>query len=64
MPTTLKSPRRAIQLTLFRPARNESNWESMPFEVQQQVLRLLARMLRDRVARRGDTPVPQGDRHE
>lgn len=64
MPTTLKSPRPAIQLTLFRPTRNEPNWESMPIEVQQQVLHLLARMLRDRVARRRNAPVPQGDRDE
>lgn len=64
MPATPKSPRRAIQLTLFRPARNETSWESMPIEVQQQVLHLLARMLRERIARRGDAAVPRGDRDE
>lgn len=61
MPTALKSPQRAIQLTLFRPARNEPGWESMPIEIQQQVLRLLARMLRDHVARRCGEPVPEED---
>ena len=54
MPTTLKSPQRAIQLTLFYRARKEPAWEALPIEIQQQVLRLLARMLRERVARRGD----------
>ncbi|MGH8846721.1 MAG: hypothetical protein ACREXQ_05690, partial [Polaromonas sp.] len=64
MSTTLKSPRRAIQLTLFRPVRNEPGWESVPIEIQQQVLRLVARMLRDHVARQGGEPAPQEDRDE
>jgi len=67
MPSTLKPPQRAIQLiqlTLFRPSRNEPSWEAVPIEVQQQVLRLLARMLRNHVAREHREPVPLADRHE
>ena len=64
MPTVLKSPHRAMQLTLFRPTRNDPLWESMPIEVQQQVLRLLARMLRERVARRCGESAPRKDRDE
>ncbi|WP_457102112.1 hypothetical protein [Microbacterium sp. P5_E9] len=64
MPTVLKSSHRAMQLTLFRPTRNEPVWESMPIEVQQQVLRLLARMLRERVARRCGDPAPREHRDE
>ena len=60
MPSTLKLPQRAIQLALFRASRNEPNWNSVPLEVQQQVLRLLSRMLRDHVARRlGDPTLPE-----
>lgn len=64
MSTALKPPRRAIQLTLFRPARNEPGWESVPIEIQQQVLRLLANMLRGHVTRRGGEPEAQRDRDE
>ena len=63
MPSTLKPPR-AIQLALFRPSRNEPSWEAIPIEIQPQVLRLLARLLRDHVARRHDQAVPQEDRDE
>lgn len=59
MPTVSKSPYRAMQLTLFRPPRNEPAWESMPIEVQQQVLRLMARVLREHVARRCGDPEPR-----
>ncbi len=59
MSSDLRSPRRAIQLTLFRPTRNEPGWQSVPFEIQQQVLRLIAQMFRDHVARQGGEPVPQ-----
>jgi hypothetical protein len=52
MPTFAKSPRRATQLPLFPSARQVPNWESMPPEIQQQIERLLARMLRDHIARR------------
>ena len=64
MPSTLKLPQRAIQLTLFRASRNEPNWNSVPLEVQQQVLRLLARVLRDHVARRRGDPALREDRDE
>ena len=64
MPSTLKLPRRAIQLALFRASRNEPNWKAMPLEVRQQVVRLLARMLRDHVARQRGRPAPQEDRDE
>ncbi len=64
MSTTVKSPRRAIQLTLFRPVRNEPGWESVPIEIQQQILRLVARMLRDHVAHPGGEPARQEGRDE
>ena len=54
MPTFAKPSRRATQLPLFQPSRQEPNWESMPPEIQQQVERLLARMLRDHAARQRD----------
>jgi hypothetical protein len=60
----MKPPQRAIQLLLFRPSRNEPNWNAVPIESQQQVLRLLARMLRDHVARRHGQPTLQEDRDE
>ena len=63
MPSTLKPPR-AIQLTLFRPCRNEPSWEAIPIEVQSQVLRLLARLLRDHVARQHGQVTPREDRDE
>ncbi len=64
MPSTPKPPHRAIQLKLFRPTRNEPSWEVVPPEVQQQVLRLLARILRDHAARRQDEPMLLGDNDE
>ena len=64
MPSTLKLPQRAIQLALFRASRNEPNWNGVPLEVQQQVLRLLSRMLRDHVARRRGDPTLREDRDE
>lgn len=64
MPSTLKPPQRTIQLTLFRPARNEPSWETVPLEVQQHLLRLLARLLRDHAARRHGARIPLGDRDE
>lgn len=59
MATALKSPRRAMQLMLFRSARNEPTWESVPIEIRQQVLHLLVRMLRDRVAHQSSRPAAQ-----
>jgi hypothetical protein len=64
MPSTPKPPQRAIQLKLFRPARNEPSREVVPPEVQQQVLRLLARILRDHTVRWQGEPMPAGDRDE
>jgi hypothetical protein len=61
MPSTLKPPQRAIQLALFRASRNEPSWNSVPLEVQQQLLRLLSRMLRDHVVRRRGDPTLQED---
>ena len=64
MSLTVKSPQRAIQLVLLRPSRNEPSWEAMPIDVRQQVLRLLARMLREHVAcARGEATL-QEDRNE
>jgi len=64
MQSTLKPPQRAIQLVLFRPAHKGPSWSAVPIEIQQQVLRLLARMLRDHVARRRGEPALQEDRDE
>ncbi len=64
MPSTLKPSQPAIQLTLFRPTHKGPSWNAVPTEVQQQVLRLLARMLRDHAARRRGEPVLQEDRDE
>ena len=61
MPSTLKPAQRAIQLALFRPTRNEPNWNAVPLEVQQQVLRLLARMLREHAARQHGEGLLQED---
>ena len=54
MPTFAKPSRRATQLPLFHSSHQEPKWESMPPEIQQQVERLLARMLRDHAARQCD----------
>lgn len=64
MPLTPKPPQRAIQLTLFRPARNVPSWETVPPEVQQQVLRLMAHLLRDHVARWHGERLRREDRDE
>lgn len=64
MRSTLKPPRGARQLTLFRPLRDEPNWEAVPVEIQQQVLRLLAHLLRDHAAHRPGEHAPQEDRDE
>ncbi len=41
------SPVRVAQLNLFHPARQSLSWERLPREIQQQSLRLLARLLRE-----------------
>jgi hypothetical protein len=61
--TFTKLSRLATQLPLFQSPRLVPNWESMPPEIQQQIKRLLARMLREHATRLGSA-VPQGDRDE
>ena len=39
-------PHHSVQLDLFRPARREPDWWSLPLEVREQARHLLARMLR------------------
>lgn len=51
MPTFAKPSRRATQLPLFQSSHQKPDWESIPLEIQQQIERLLARMLRDHAAR-------------
>ncbi len=63
MQTSPKQARRAGQLPLFQPPRQEPSWESMPPEIQQQIERLLARMLREHVARSLGTTLAE-DCHE
>jgi hypothetical protein len=64
MPSALKSPQRAIQLTLYHPVRNEPRWEALPIEIRQQVLHLLARMLRGHLAWRRGEPAVREDRDD
>jgi len=64
MPFAAKPSRRATQLTLFQWPRQQPNWEAMPMEVQQQVERLLARMLRDHAARKRGVAPHREDRDE
>lgn len=65
MSSVLKPPpRRAMQLTLFQATRNEPTWEAVPIELQQQVLVLLARMLREHLARPAGGAMQGGDRDE
>jgi hypothetical protein len=64
MPIALKPSQRSIQLALFHPTRNEPSWEAVPTELQQQVLRLLARMLRDHLSRRHGELAMSEDRDE
>ncbi len=62
MPTFVKPSRRATQLPLFQSSHQEPNWKSMPPEIQQQIERLLARMLRDHAARHcGAASLEDGD---
>lgn len=65
MPSALKPPpRRTMQLTLFQPTRNEPNWKAVPIELRQQVVHLLARMLREHLARPAQGLAQEGDRDE
>jgi hypothetical protein len=45
------SPRRATQLALFQSSPRAPCWEQLPWEVRQQTLQLLARMLGEHSAR-------------
>ena len=44
-------PVKAAQLSLFHPRQVTIRWEALPREIQQQSLRLLARLLREHCAR-------------
>lgn len=46
-------PHHAVQLDLFRPAKREPNWWSLPLEVREQARQLLAQLL-------WMSPVPSG----
>jgi hypothetical protein len=52
-----------MQLTLFQATRSAPSWEAVPIELQQQVVHLLARMLREHLARPARGTV-QGGRDE
>jgi NAD(P)-dependent dehydrogenase (short-subunit alcohol dehydrogenase family) len=56
--------RAGVDGPLFRSTRNEPGWEWVPLEIQQQVLRLLARMLRDRPGNPLDGEAPAVDRRQ
>ena len=45
------SPRRASQLALFQSSLGGPRWERLPWEVRQQTVRLLARMLNEHAER-------------
>jgi hypothetical protein len=47
----LSSPCRATQLSLFQPTPTTPQWEQLPWEVRQQTIRLLARMLSEQSER-------------
>lgn len=51
---------KVAQLNLFHPPRVAVNWETLPREIQQQSVRLLARLLRDHCVR-GQARVPTGE---
>ena len=46
------SPRRATQLALFQLSPEGPRWQQLPWEVRQQTVRLLARMLNESAERR------------
>jgi hypothetical protein len=43
----VKSPQRVMQLKLFHPPIRNPVWEELPGEVRQQIVLLLARLLRE-----------------
>jgi hypothetical protein len=48
---TQASPLRARQLKLFHPPSMSPRWEDLPREIRQQIVRLLAQLLREPVRR-------------
>jgi hypothetical protein len=60
MPTFPKPARCATQLPLFQPPRQGPRWESLSPEIQRQIERLLAGMLRDHVVGRLDCASAEG----
>ena len=50
-------PRRATQLALFQSSPGGPRWEQLPWEVRQQTVRLLARMLNELAQRRLVSPL-------
>jgi hypothetical protein len=59
-----KPSRRATQLTLFQWPRQQPSWEAMPIEIQQQVERLLARILREHAVHKHGVAPHREDRDE
>ena len=55
--------RQEDQLGLFHPPRRRPTWRQLPEEVREYARRLLAQMLRERIARRraGDAVTETGD---
>ncbi len=51
------SPRWATQFTLFQSSPRTPRWEQLPWEVRQQTVRLLARMLNEQAERRLGSPL-------
>jgi hypothetical protein len=47
-------PHQEDQLKLFHPPRRRPTWRRLPEEVRKRATRLLAQMLRERIARRLD----------
>ena len=48
---TSPNPQWVMQLALFHPAVSDPRWDQLPWEVRQQTVRLLARMLSEHWAR-------------
>jgi hypothetical protein len=57
-------PPRAAQLKLFHPPIKAPCWNTLPSEFRQQILPLLARLLREHNAREGARGAAKEDGHE
>lgn len=57
-------PRRATQLALFQLSPGGPRWEQLPWEVRQQTVRLLARMLNEQAECRLASPITPEDSDE